>query len=342
MSSSKRIEWLDIAKGIGIFLVVYAHARAPYSSYIYNFHMPFFFLISGVLYKSGGNLKQYIFKKIKTLYIPFVGWNLIFIIGKSLIRHENISPGNIFRVFLTLDKDGEFLGAIWYLASLFIISVVYKIIDYSILDSPAKKYIILGTFFVWCLIGFEISLPHMLSRTLICGFFYALGAFGKKYLLNLKLDRNTVVYAVISAGTFLVIGHYNSANMGDNVYRYKSLFLIGAVLASFATLCISKCIEEICRNNILSYVKKAVCFIGRNSIDIVIWQFIAFRAVIAVQLLINHIPLNRLLEYYPLYSEKNGWWIIYTIVGIVLPIIWGMFLRAGIWGKILRKIHMVN
>ena len=140
----------------------------------------------------------------------------------------------------------------------------------------------------------------MLSRTLICGFFYALGAFGKKYLLNLKLDRNTVVYAVISAGTFLVIGHYNSANMGDNVYRYKSLFLIGAVLASFATLCISKCIEEICRNNILSYVKKAVCFIGRNSIDIVIWQFIAFRAVIAVQLLINHIPLNRLLEYYPL------------------------------------------
>ena len=110
MSSSKRIEWLDIAKGIGIFLVVYAHARAPYSSYIYNFHMPFFFLISGVLYKSGGNLKQYIFKKIKTLYIPFVGWNLIFIIGKSLIRHENISPGNIFRVFLTLDKDGEFWG----------------------------------------------------------------------------------------------------------------------------------------------------------------------------------------------------------------------------------------
>ena len=44
MSSSKRIEWLDIAKGIGIFLVVYAHARAPYSSYIYNFHMPFFSL----------------------------------------------------------------------------------------------------------------------------------------------------------------------------------------------------------------------------------------------------------------------------------------------------------
>ena len=110
MSSSKRIEWLDIAKGIGIFLVVYAHARAPYSSYIYNFHMPFFFLISGILYKSGGNLKQYIFKKIKTLYIPFVGWNLIFIVGKSLIRHENISPGNISESSLHWIKTESFWG----------------------------------------------------------------------------------------------------------------------------------------------------------------------------------------------------------------------------------------
>ena len=76
--SGKRIEWLDIAKGIGIFLVVYAHARAPYNSYIYNFHMPFFFLISGILYKSGGDVKTYILKKVKTLYIPFAGWNLIF------------------------------------------------------------------------------------------------------------------------------------------------------------------------------------------------------------------------------------------------------------------------
>ena len=29
-----RIEYLDIAKGIGIFLVVYAYASAPFSSYI--------------------------------------------------------------------------------------------------------------------------------------------------------------------------------------------------------------------------------------------------------------------------------------------------------------------
>ena len=338
----KRIEWLDIAKGIGIFLVVYAHARAPYNSYIYNFHMPFFFLISGILYKSQGNLKNYFIRKLQTLYLPFVGWNLVFIIGKTLIRHEDISWSNIFRVLLTLEKDGEFLGAIWFLGALFLVSVLYKIIDYYIVETPEKKYIVLGTFFIWCVIGFEITLPYMLSRTLICGFFYALGVFGKTYLLNLKLDRNTSVYAVIFACTFLLIGHYNSANMGANEYKYKSLFVIGAVCASFVTLFISKCISALCRSNILTYLKTGICFIGKNSIDIVIWQFVAFRVVIAVQLMLNHISLTKLLDYYPMYSEKNGWWIIYTVVGIVLPIIWGMFLRAGIWGKFLKKIHFVN
>ena len=107
--SSKRIEWLDIAKGIGIFLVVYAHARAPYNSYIYNFHMPLFFLISGILYKSGRDLKSYIFRKIQTLYIPFVSWNLIFIIGKSILRHQEISVDYIIEVLqIGTVRTGEY------------------------------------------------------------------------------------------------------------------------------------------------------------------------------------------------------------------------------------------
>lgn len=59
-----RIQWLDYAKGIGIFLVVLGHTlRAMVNSeilessitvnsidrWIYAFHMPLFFLISGLL-----------------------------------------------------------------------------------------------------------------------------------------------------------------------------------------------------------------------------------------------------------------------------------------------------
>ena len=72
MKKLQRLEYLDIAKGIGILLVVWAHAKGPFQSHIYQFHMPFFFLISGYLYSSKKNFLEYLKGKICSLYIPFV------------------------------------------------------------------------------------------------------------------------------------------------------------------------------------------------------------------------------------------------------------------------------
>ena len=70
---------MDIAKGIGIILVVWEHAEGPFSHYISGFHMPFFFFISGMLYINGDrSIKDYTIRKCKSLLAPFWWWNLIF------------------------------------------------------------------------------------------------------------------------------------------------------------------------------------------------------------------------------------------------------------------------
>lgn len=45
-----RENWVDIAKGIGIILVVMGHANCPEIPHgiIYSFHMPLFFFLSGL------------------------------------------------------------------------------------------------------------------------------------------------------------------------------------------------------------------------------------------------------------------------------------------------------
>ena len=51
---TKRIIWLDIAKVITAFLVVYTHlftSDDPFRLWVYTFHMPLFFLISGFFHK---------------------------------------------------------------------------------------------------------------------------------------------------------------------------------------------------------------------------------------------------------------------------------------------------
>lgn len=49
--NSKRVEWIDTAKGIGLILVILGHLKIDYlSAWIYTFHMPLFFFLSGVVF----------------------------------------------------------------------------------------------------------------------------------------------------------------------------------------------------------------------------------------------------------------------------------------------------
>ena len=63
MNAQKRITWLDMAKGVGIVLMVAGHLigalqtidNKPYFSPVYqfiaSFHMPLFFIFSGILFR---------------------------------------------------------------------------------------------------------------------------------------------------------------------------------------------------------------------------------------------------------------------------------------------------
>ena len=52
MTGSNRIEEVDISKGIGMVLVITGHlcVSASLRSFIYSFHMPLFFILSGIVY----------------------------------------------------------------------------------------------------------------------------------------------------------------------------------------------------------------------------------------------------------------------------------------------------
>ena len=48
----QRIKWIDLTKGVAIFLMVCGHTGIPslISNWIWSFHMPLFFIISGMLF----------------------------------------------------------------------------------------------------------------------------------------------------------------------------------------------------------------------------------------------------------------------------------------------------
>lgn len=136
---TKRIEYLDTAKGIAIFLMVMGHTIAwNYSDWnfltlrpifqtptqvqesllwklIYSFHMPLFFMISGYLNYKPQPIKKIITKKIGRLLIPY-----------------------IFTGFLLLLLRGYY--GYWFLFSLFELSIIGAIL-FKVLKIVNKKAI---------------------------------------------------------------------------------------------------------------------------------------------------------------------------------------------------------
>ena len=124
----KRIDFIDIYKGIGIFLMILGHINltSKIDYFIGAFHMPMFFLISGFLFKGENNvnLYQYIKKKFNNLIIPYFSFGLFYYIIYAIINLPKFS----FQPLLQLVTDNTNYpigGAIWFLTALFICDIIY-------------------------------------------------------------------------------------------------------------------------------------------------------------------------------------------------------------------------
>ena len=88
---------VDILKGIGIILVVVGHANCPQNlrNIIYSFHMPLFFICSGLFFsfKDADDFNGFLIRRIKRLYFPFVKWSVIFLLLHNVFFKIGILNG---------------------------------------------------------------------------------------------------------------------------------------------------------------------------------------------------------------------------------------------------------
>lgn len=111
----RRINWLDFLKGIGIFLVVLGHvylkcigsSASALFGFIVAFHMPFYFMLSGILAcrVMEKDLFEMLKKKSITLLCPFFSCGLAYALTFNELQD-----------FIW----GDFHSGYWFLLSLFI------------------------------------------------------------------------------------------------------------------------------------------------------------------------------------------------------------------------------
>lgn len=144
---SSRIKFIDLARGIGIILVVFGHAIVPeirnsnsifmnIYKYIYIFHMPLFFFISGYVFEINkgrySDIKLFIKKKAKSLLLPYISFSIISYVVialclninglKDILINAGYKVGNIGEsIYQILLCNNNIDKHIWFIYALFFV-----------------------------------------------------------------------------------------------------------------------------------------------------------------------------------------------------------------------------
>lgn len=243
----------DIAKGMGIFLMVIGHTSIPkfVSSWIYSFHMPLFFIISGIFYNpvKYPSFLSFLIAKSRSLLIPYI----LYLLVSELLE-------------LTCDTDNVTL---WFLPVLFVSEIVFYIINKLTTKIRYKQQLCIFIVTLLALIGYKLSLsgvriPFDMQNVGHALIYYTFGYYFNKWLKKISTTLWKVILMIVSY-TIVVLFVPNLDMLSNN----WGIFIISQILAIVGTIIIILSARIICtwndRNPLLSFFKWA----GRNSIILV-------------------------------------------------------------------------
>lgn len=178
-----RNQWIDVAKGITIILMVLGHSSLPkpISNYIWSFHMPLFFIASGWMTNWDKYGMQFFFiRKFQTLIIPFCVYSLIVLVWRYLLTGEGLFS------WLGNGWDGY---ALWFIPVLFLALIIAKAISMVVYKS-LRFTIIVGLLALGCALCYNgIILPWTLSTVPYAVFLVLAGSLLRRFQQEVEQPR---------------------------------------------------------------------------------------------------------------------------------------------------------
>lgn len=282
----KRINSIDIAKAWGIFLIVLGHVLkfGKLRKIIYAFNVPLFFFLSGLCFSRKDN-GEFIKKKIKTIYIPYIIISLVSIIiyvflGKYISKDINNSFfKNIFGMVYANSNLGnmEWNQPLWFLPCLMILLIIINFIE-NIISRNRFKQFIRGTIVIFSFIismicsKFRIYLPLQLETALSMMMFTYVGIiFKESNLINkfLTIKHKNIFCLFIIAfsvmAVFMLLSN-DIISVRQNKYGNYAIYLLVSCILIISTVFMSVRIDEKFKN------LKIITYIGRNTLIILFFH----------------------------------------------------------------------
>lgn len=300
-------------KGLGILLVVIGHVseNTSINKWIYSFHMPEFFFISGCVCYISREKSDFLKKKIRSLLVPYLIFSITTFsywatLERSIRGQEHIAIiGQLIGIFIAQGGNQNYTYNIvmWFLPCLFICEITF----YAIRKQTRKKIPICFTLLILSMLGFTIGqyinfrLPWSMDTMLVAIVFYGIGYLSyekiKRYKLNFTLKNLFFLSALLLLHIYFVLQFYAGCDMNNNFYsRYFFLCSFGGIGLMYMY---AKIIDL-----------KLIKFLGINSLIIMGMHEPVKRIVIKIISVIIHIDIHTL-------RQEIFWIMICTVIVLI-------------------------
>lgn len=270
---TKRIQWIDICKGLAIFLVLLGHTLRSNVSYIYiyNFHMPLFFFLSGVvLNREKYTFKSFVVNRFNTLIIPYVFFYLLtYIYWLLLERPFRSFETEWYKPLFGLIYAGQFEdlmahnGILWFLPCLFIAEIFFFLIAFI---NNKRLQVILVILISYIGSKIKIVLPWCLNIAMCAlPFLYTGGVYREKIQTKIEKQNWLILSLLVISYVTTCTIFPNRITMALNSYGNLAIFYFIAFIGIAMLVCFSITINYSFHHSLF---RKVLSYLGRNTLII--------------------------------------------------------------------------
>lgn len=300
--AKERIDYLDIAKAIGITLVVLRHCSISIGVFA-MFHMPLFFIISGMFFREGNGFVKMVKNKLNKLLIP---WGFFYLLGclffyvVAVVKSE--LKENYFGFIDVFVHRATFNYPIWYLLCLFWVFILYFVIC-KISTLHIRTIVVIALSLCGYLLGkFHFFIPCYVDIALTSLFFFHIGYTLRTRTEIFSTDKNRIkvdALMVLVLGLITFLGYYcfnPKIQLATNLIN--PLCFVFSTTGALALIIVSKFAKP----------WQWLTYIGRHSIIILCWHNFFQRIF---EFVFNQLSIN----------SFTNWWVFFCAMCLSIVMI---------------------
>ena len=275
-NNNSKILWVDYAKGIGVFLVIVGHlwysSKYPIvNQFIYSFHMPMFFILSGFVYNIYTNIsiEKYIKRKFIRILLPTIFYLILGVIKSYFNGIHRIKT--LIKLFIFWNGLCPFNSPCWFFIVIFELYIIIYLFKHYLRNKSSSCAFAILCFITGYIIYYEkIPIHFGLDKTIIALGFFSTGAFIRHIYNNLKEKNNNslllTILFIISSTLWIIFTLKNDKiafyKLHLNNYWYSTITgITGTITFSIISYLLSK-IKLL--NNIENWASNSVFIIGTH------------------------------------------------------------------------------